>query len=294
MLLSFSASAQTFNIGHRHLKIVDSSRDNRWVTTEIYYPADTAGDDVAATKSNEPTFPLIVFGHGFIMKWTAYRYLWEALVKNGYIVAFPLDEGSFDANHAELSKDMVFLVHWIQKQNHAKIAFLQGRVAATSCVMGHSMGGGAAVLAAAQDTSVTALVTLAMAETHPSAIKAAKHIRQPALFFSGSHDCITKPAHDQIPAYDSLRGKCNLYVNILGGSHCYMAESNFACGLGEATCGPKPSISRERQHEIVLKYLVPWLDLQLKNKQGNSATLFRMLSADKEIESASNCYWAHP
>ena len=86
-------NAQPYQIGHTTLTFVDASRSNRSIATEIYYPADVAGDNVAVTSQNATQFPSLVFGHGFVMTWDAYQNFWNALVPNGYIIAFPKTEG---------------------------------------------------------------------------------------------------------------------------------------------------------------------------------------------------------
>ena len=62
----FAASAQTA-IGHTQISFTDSLRQNRSIPTQIYYPADSAGDDVPLSLITSGKFPLIVFGHGFLM-----------------------------------------------------------------------------------------------------------------------------------------------------------------------------------------------------------------------------------
>ena len=72
---------QTLNIGHTSINFYDNSR-NRNINTEIYYPANINGDDVAISIGN---FPIIVFGHGFLIGWEAYENFWISLVSEGYI-----------------------------------------------------------------------------------------------------------------------------------------------------------------------------------------------------------------
>jgi predicted dienelactone hydrolase len=59
---------------------VDASRSNRNIQTEIYYPAATAGNNTAAASGE---YPVIVFGHGFVMAWDAYANLWDEFVPRG-------------------------------------------------------------------------------------------------------------------------------------------------------------------------------------------------------------------
>src|SRR6476620_5150956 len=80
-----------FQIGHTTMTFIDPSRGNRAVETEIYYPADVAGDDTTIAFGIEK-FPIIAFGHGFLMGWNAYENIWTAVVPQGFIMAFPKTE----------------------------------------------------------------------------------------------------------------------------------------------------------------------------------------------------------
>jgi dienelactone hydrolase len=60
-------------------------------------------------------------------------------------------------------------------------------------VVGHSFGGGCAVLAAAEDERVRAVVTLAAAESYPPATDAARHATMPGLHLAAGHDRVAPP-----------------------------------------------------------------------------------------------------
>ncbi len=79
LLLVFFLSngyAQNYSIGHhgQHNPDYFDALRNRNVWTEVYYPANTAGDDVPLAAGQ---FPVIVFGHGFTLQWSAYDYFWQ-------------------------------------------------------------------------------------------------------------------------------------------------------------------------------------------------------------------------
>ena len=97
--------SQTFQIGHTQQNFIDASRENRNITTEIYYPSNTTGDDVPVATGQ---FPVLVFGHGFVMIWSAYDVVWEALVPNGYIMVFAKTETSFSPSHTDFAKTLRF------------------------------------------------------------------------------------------------------------------------------------------------------------------------------------------
>lgn len=260
-------TARAYEIGHTSATYLDPARNNRQVGVEIYYPALTAGDDVPVAPPPAGGFPPIAFGHGYMMAYDDYDYVWTTLVPAGYILALARTEGGLFPSHGEFGKDLAFLVGKIQLEGANPASLFYGAVATTCAVMGHSMGGGASVLAAAEDPAITALANLAAAETSPSAIAAAAGITAPALMFAGSNDCVAPPSQHQIPIYQALASDCKALVTITGGSHCQFAEYDYLCGLGEGGC-PPPGIAREAQHAIVVQLLRPWLDFVLREDGG--------------------------
>ena len=294
VLLGMISNAQTYQIGHTTLTFVDASRSNRSIVAEIYYPADVAGDNVAMTSQNTIQFPSLVFGHGFVMTWDAYQNYWEALVPNGYIMAFPKTEGSFSPSHLEFGKDLAFVINQMNLQGTQPTSLFYNRVSTMNAVLGHSMGGGASFLAVPLNSNIKAIVNFAPAETNPSAISAAANISIPALIFSGGNDCVTPPATNQIPMYTALTSLCKTYISINGGSHCQMANSNGFCAIGESTCSPSPTITRSVQHSKLFSYLLPWLNFQMKSDclQGNEFDL--QITSDTAITYQKNCIQCTP
>jgi hypothetical protein len=134
-----------------------------------------------------------------------------------------------------------------------------------TAIMGHSMGGGATILAAANNPNIKAIVGLAPAETNPSAIAAAPNVSVPAIIFSGSSDGVTPPADHHIPIYNGLISTCKTFVSVVGGGHCYYANTNFNCDFGEATSSTGISITRAQQQARTFSLLDPWLEYMLKD-----------------------------
>ncbi len=248
-------------VGHATITFVDPARNNRQIATEVYYPATTAGNNTPIAPG---AFPLITFGHGFVMTWSAYQNFWDMLVLEGYIVAFPTTESGISPNHTEFGKDLKFLISTMQS-NGAGAAFTATSMGNTSAIMGHSMGGGSSFLAAQNNAQITTLVNFAAANTNPSSITAAQQVSVPTLLFSGVNDCVTPPAQHQDLMYDSTNAAYKTQINITGGGHCYFANSNFSCTFGESTCSPSPGILREEQQDVTNDLLKLWLGYFLKN-----------------------------
>lgn len=277
------AAAIPIGVGHRSVTYVDPSRGNRQVQTELYYPADTAGDNVPVAAG---AYPVVTFGHGFLMAWSAYSYLWTSLVPQGYILAFARTEGGAFPSHEQFGRDLAFLVDQLRSEGaNASSPFYQ-HVGPTACVMGHSMGGGASVLAASYNTGITALANLAAAETTPSAIGAASSVMIPSLLFAGTKDCVTPPAQHQIPIYNALASDCKALVTISGGSHCQFAESGTLCEFGESCSA---DITRERQHALVVALLTPWLAWTLKADPAGLQQFQALLEIGDGITTIQDC-----
>ena len=247
-----------FDIGETSIVFNDTERD-RDIETFIYYPATESGEDVTVTDGK---FPVISVGHGFVMTYESYAYIWEHFVPLGYIVILPNTETTVTVSHGDFGTDLSFVIGAIQTEGATEGSLFFEHVSMTSAVLGHSMGGGAAVLAAAEDTEISTLVTLAAAETDPSAIDVAETVLQPSLTFAGGVDCVTPIAEHQEPVYENL-SDCKGYVFIPEGSHCQFANSNVLCELGEFSCTAS-EISEEEQHETVLEALTPWFQAFLK------------------------------
>ena len=276
-----------FSVGHRTITFNDPTRTGgfgsgggagRQIQTEIYYPATTAGNNVAIASGS---FPVIVFGHGFAMSWDAYQNIWEHYAALGYILAFARTEGSLipAPSHNDFGFDLRLIGEKMSAENaNSGSPFFQSMNGNTA-IMGHSMGGGATILAAANNPNIKAIVGLAPAETNPSAIAAAPNVSVPALIFSGSSDGVTPPVDHHIPIYNGLVSSCKTFVSIIGGAHCYYANTNFNCDFGEATTSTGISITRAQQQARTYSILDPWLEYMLKDSC-DAYTLFSNIQDD--------------
>jgi dienelactone hydrolase len=271
VLAPFWAFSQ-FQIGHTTVTFNDPTRNGgfgsgggpgRQIQTEVYYPTYTAGENTPVATF--PDFPVIVFGHGFAMGWDAYQNIWEHLVPQGYIMAFVRTEGGLipAPSHGDFGQDLALVSTKMLALDAASGSLFNGKIKQKSVIMGHSMGGGATMLAAANNANISGIVGLAPAETNPSAIGVCANISVPALIFSGSSDGVTPPAEHHLPIYQGIGSTCKSFVSITGGAHCYFANSNFNCDFGESTSSQGISITRAEQHQKTFAILDPWLQYVL-------------------------------
>jgi hypothetical protein len=168
-------------------------------------------------------------------------------------------------------------------------ALFQNHIYPKVGVMGHSMGGGASFLAADNNISIHALIGLAPAETNPSAISVAPNVQVPSIVFSGSSDGVTPPAQHHIPMYDGVTSTCKSFVSIIGGAHCYFANTNFNCDFGEVTSSTGISISRAEQQNTTYSILDPWLDFNLKDMCAGYESFQLELANSQGISTQTTC-----
>ncbi len=247
-------------LGHGTMTFTDAARNNRSIPCEVYYPATASGDNMPILDPASfalSGYPAIAVGHGFVIGAANYYLIAEQLIPFGFIVALVNTETGFSPNHQEFGLDLAFVTHALQQesQNSASILFNvvnQEREA----IIGHSMGGGAAWLAAASDSSIDAIVGLAPAETNPSAIATASSVNCDVLVFSGSEDAVTPPASNHQPIFDGTNTICKTFVSLTGGSHCGYIDSGTLCDFGEPFGA---TLARADQQEAYLTLMTAWL-----------------------------------
>lgn len=130
--------------------------------------------------------PLVAFGHGWLQPASRYTELFSFMASWGIVVVAPDTRRGPIPSHGGFALDL---------RNALGVAAAGrlggGRVRvdpSRAGVMGHSLGGGAAVLAAAADRDIRAVVTVTASETSPSAVAAARSISAPSLHLVGSED----------------------------------------------------------------------------------------------------------
>lgn len=225
----------------------------------LFYPAITAGQNATFDPAGGP-YPAISFGHGFLQAVSQYQSTCEHLATHGYLVIASESEGGLFPNHQNFANDLRHCLTWLEQRQVDPASFLFGHVDVNRFGMsGHSMGGGASILATAADARVKTLANLAAADTNPSAITAMSGVGVPVALLAGSQDTITPPAQHQQPMYNNGRAPRQLAV-IVGGFHCGFTDaSSFGCDSG--------SISRATQLAIVRRLLTAWFHLHLKGLQ---------------------------
>jgi dienelactone hydrolase len=298
LLLMLTTSFVFSQIGNTTITFNDPSRTGgfgsgggagRQIQCEIYYPAASNAANVPVVGSN---LPVLVFGHGFVMGWDSYTNLWEYYVPKGYIMVFPRTEGSFSPVHADFGKDLALVADTMKKLNDLSGSLFFQKLNKRVAVMGHSMGGGSSILAAQNKSTnqINTIVNFAAAVTNPSSVTAGQYVSIPSFVIAAQNDCVAPPADHQLLEYDSLFSAVKMYTEVKGGGHCYFANTNFNCSLGEGTCTPNPTISRAQQQDAAQYYALLWLNYYLKDNCADWKTLNDSVSISNRISSYKRSY----
>ena len=232
----------------------------------LFYPATAQGQGASFDPAGAP-YPAISFGHGFLQGVGQYQSTLEHLATHGYLVIASESESGLSPNHANFALDLSRCLTWLEQQHADPESFLFGAVNTGAFGMsGHSMGGGASILATAQDARVRALANLAAANTNPSAVNAMASVTVPSRLIAGDRDTITPvKQHGQL-MYNNATAPKQLPL-ILGGFHCGFTDASFLfCDSG--------TISRAQQLAVTRRLLTEFFDLHLKGDQSRWASVW--------------------
>ncbi len=132
--------------------------------------------------------PAVAFGHGWLQPPDRYLGLFRHLASWGVVVAAPATQRGPLASHRLFAADLRTALDVC-----AGVRLGDGDISVDSSrlgLAGHSTGAGSAVLAAADDSRVRAVATLAASQTKPFATDAAARCSMPALHLAGGKDIV--------------------------------------------------------------------------------------------------------
>jgi len=292
-LVSFLLHPQSFQTGTTTITFNDPSRTGgfgsgggpgRQIQTEIYYPAVSAGSNVPLASGQ---FPVIVFGHGFVMTWDSYDNIYKELSQRGYIVALPRTEGGFSPNHDEFGKDLKWVAARMLALNttNTLTGLFVGKLNQKVGIGGHSMGGGCSFLASSSNNTIHCLFNFAAAETNPKASIAAKNVSVPTLLLGGGGDCVTPPATNQDVMYDSCGASRKFEIILKNLTHCDFSNgNNFNCNFGQNSSGCPSTLTIVNAQKRYMNFLNPFLDHLLKNDCQAGNTFMDSLNLSNTIQ----------
>jgi pimeloyl-ACP methyl ester carboxylesterase len=251
--------------GSRTLSVPGRPGGNSTVALQVWYPALSAGANAPIDPAALPA-RLVVFGHGFSLSAGLYDSLYRHLATHGFVVAgVATEEGLLTGNLPRFVNDFAATVIGIRAAASDPSSALFGAVAADTRAnaAGHSFGGAAAIVAAADHPDLFASVTpMAATSTSPQGVDilgAARRLSVPVLHLGASADGIVPPAQNLDPLFLATLGD-SLLVEILGGNHSAFHERWAIDRLLE----PPGSISVAEQQLRIRRVWLPFLEWSLR------------------------------
>jgi hypothetical protein len=191
----------------------------------IYYPA-------SLPESSE-TYPVIVWANGTMCAPALYHSLLSKIAAGGYIVVTNTD--MMAANGQTQRKSIDFIL----AENSDPDSIFYGKVNTDKIgAAGHSQGGRSAVNAAAADSRIDCVLSLAGSNYKDEA----KKLSTPTFFIAGGADMMVMASMWVKPAYKNCTGAA-VYANLKGAIH--------------TTCCLNP--------DAYIDYILAWFDGWLKN-----------------------------
>lgn len=168
--------------------------------------------------------PAVAFGHDWLQPADRYSDLLRHLASWGIVAAAPDSHRGPAPSHHTFAADLRATLDVC-----VGVRLGDGRIsvdARRTALAGHGLGGAAALLAAAAHPRVGAVVTLAVAHTHPGVIDAARTVTVPTLHITAGKDTVTPAAAHAEPLAAAAGGPVWLrtigkatHMGFLDGSH---------------------------------------------------------------------------
>jgi fermentation-respiration switch protein FrsA (DUF1100 family) len=264
--LAFPALAQDYSVagpyGAGWTTVTVARPNGTTFTARFTYPATGNGQGQPFQPSGAP-YPAISFGHGFQQPASAYQATYSHFASWGYFVIATESENTFFPSHQNFANDLRHSLTWLEQQDGNPASPWYKRIDTLALALsGHSMGGGASILAAAVDNRVSALANFAAAETNPSAVAAIPNVTCPISLISGSADTVVPVSSNGQLMFNAARAP-KILPSITGGFHCGFVDTpsfgGFGCDSGTITKAVQMANSR--------RLAVEFFELNLRGRQ---------------------------
>mgnify|MGYP001174911955 CR=1 FL=1 len=217
------------------------------------------------TLSFDPPNGAVAFMPGFRAPASIYEWWGPALASLGYSV-FILETNTPTDSLAARADALIAAVDFIKSENQNSSAPVADKIDIEKiAIMGHSMGGGASLLAATQiEDDIKAVIPLALYCCEPGQSFSGDYgnLEVPAMIIASTEDEVAPPGDHAKLLYDSIGGS-RTYIEFASGDHMFVSNS------GEE----KAALSR-----FVLAFLKDNLDgrnhLESLNEESTELTLF--------------------
>ncbi|HZG92245.1 MAG TPA: dienelactone hydrolase family protein [Pseudonocardia sp.] len=158
----------------------------------VYAPAEGLG------------LPAVAFAHDWLQPPQRYADLLRHLASWGFVAAAPGSHRGPLPSHSGFAADLRSTLDVC-----AGVRLGDGRISVDSrrtAFAGHGIGGGVALTAARQHPRVSAVVTIAVAQTRPSAVEAAQEVAVPVLHLAAGKDTVAPAGGHAEPIAASAGG----------------------------------------------------------------------------------------
>lgn len=196
---------------------------------------------VVFTPARGLNLPAIAFGHGWLQPPGRYHGLLRHLASWGIVAAAPATQRGPLPSHRIFAADLSTTLDLVTKVRLGPDSISVDR--RKLGLAGHSTGGGAAVLAAANgNPPVQAVATFAAAQTIPTATEAARGLTVPGLHLAAENDLVAPAAGNSAAIAKAWGGPVQL--RILGkASHLGITEGGH---WSQRLLHGKPQFSTQR------------------------------------------------
>lgn len=181
----------------KHLANLSKRGPHRVLVGDLGY-AGLKGKIYTPAEGNR--LPAVAFGHDWMKPVAKYHGTLRHLASWGIVVAAPDTETGFNPDHRGLAADLETALQIAAgvKLGNGNVTVGPGRLG----MIGHGMGGGAAVLAAANNSKVQAVATAYPAATAPPAEIAARSVNAPGLVIGSGQAGLVEAGNPAKLAYN--------------------------------------------------------------------------------------------
>jgi predicted dienelactone hydrolase len=224
--------------------------------------------------------PLVIIAHGFQLPASQYYGYALRLGSHGYVACTADFPAGFSPNHAQSAQDLSGALDWVLGANTAAGNPLSGKVdPALVGVMGHSLGGKLAVLAAASDTRFRAVLGLDPVDSSmlcnptdcPDA-SSALPLPIPTAFLGETLDATAglggqacAPAADNFQTFYANATAPSYGFTLNGANHMSFLDDPSTCGLVCSFCQPA-TLSHDDAIGIARATTVAFFERRLRNR----------------------------
>ena len=239
--------------------------------------------DLAWPATGDGPWPVAVIGHAYLTDAEHYAWLSGALVAAGWVVAVPRTQMTWAADPDSFAADLAAALADVRGLGADPATALHGRLGGQAVAIGHSLGGAAALRAAAAG-GFDALVTLAVLDGgSPPTRRKAPQVTVPTLMMAVAGDCVTPVADHELPVWERLGAADRTGILLHAGTHCGFAGPDPDCTGAEAGCGT-PAMDASDQQARTAQLLLLWLRAVLAADMGARQALQADLAGATDLD----------